>query len=25
LGGYRSRLFALGYIQALLEAVTKDR
>jgi len=25
LGGYRSRLFALGYIQSLLEAVTKDR
>jgi mannonate dehydratase len=25
LGGYRSRLFALGYIQALLEAVTKDQ
>jgi mannonate dehydratase len=24
LGGYRSRLFALGYIQALIEAVTKE-
>jgi mannonate dehydratase len=25
LGGYRSRLFALGYIQALIEAVTKEQ
>jgi mannonate dehydratase len=25
LGGYRSRVFALGYIQALIEAVTKER
>jgi mannonate dehydratase len=25
LGGYRSRVFAAGYIQALIEAVTKER
>jgi mannonate dehydratase len=24
LGGYRSRIFALGYIQAMIEAVTRE-